>query len=55
MMFPGGMEPSGGEGNLFVRIVKNNWLPMLLGLVVIVLFVYIVRLKKKAKEEFFDE
>lgn len=46
-------QPIGGGGIL--GFVKERWLPLLLLALVIGQGVYIVRYKKKAKEEFFDE
>ena len=56
MYFPeGGYIPEEGGDNVFLRILKANWISILLGVVIIILFIYIIRIKKKAKEEFFDE
>ena len=56
-MFPpdGWMMSSEADSNPAIRFVKEQWLPILLGLVILLLFIYIVRIKKKAKEAFFDE
>jgi hypothetical protein len=55
MMFPDGGTPPNGGGNGIVGILTNNWLTISLGLVIFILLIYIVRIKKKAKEEFFED
>ena len=56
MMFPeGGFTPPEEGESTIIRILKGNWLAILLGLIIIILLIYIVRIKKKAKEEFFDD
>ena len=42
-------------GNPVLRFMQQNWLPLALGVLIFLLLIYIVRLKKKAKEAFFDE
>ncbi len=51
-MDPGMIDDQGGGAGAFL---KAHWLTIGLVLVVAGMFVYIVRLKKKSKEEFFDE
>ena len=54
----GGMDPGmmEGEGDGKIKtFLKENWLTLVLAVAVIGMIIYIVRLKKKAKEEFFDE
>ena len=56
MFFPeGGYTPEEGGDNAIMRILKGNWISILLGVIIIIMLIYIVRIKKKAKEEFFDE
>jgi len=52
---PDGKIPPVQEGNLILRIIQSNWSYMLLIALVLGQFIYILRLKKKAKEDFFDE
>jgi len=51
---PDGLPLDGG-GSGFGNFLKNNWLTLVLAAAVAGELVYIVRVKKKAKEEFFDE
>ena len=55
MFPPEGMYPPMEEGNPVLLFLRGNWLPLLLGLAIFIQFIYIVRVKKKAKEAFFDE
>jgi hypothetical protein len=50
----GGMMPNGGDRGI-VGILTDNWIPIAMGFVIFILLIYIVRIKKKAKEEFFDD
>ncbi|MEA4892259.1 MAG: hypothetical protein VB085_06825 [Peptococcaceae bacterium] len=54
---PNGMDPgmADGQGSGAGAFLKAHWLTIGLVLVVAGMFIYIVRLKKKSKEEFFDE
>lgn len=47
-------KPIGGSIGLLDR-AKQNWLPIVLGLAILGEAGYILRIKRKAKEEFFDE
>ncbi|MDR1192645.1 MAG: hypothetical protein LBK98_00505 [Peptococcaceae bacterium] len=47
-------EPT-GLANRALAFVKEQWVLLLLALVVVLQTIYIIRVKKKAKEEFFDE
>ncbi|MEL7624855.1 MAG: hypothetical protein AAGU12_14915 [Clostridiales bacterium] len=55
MFPPGGEGMPEDEGNAVVNFLKNNWFSVVLALAVAGQLIYIVRIKKKAKEEFFDE
>ncbi|MCL2122067.1 MAG: hypothetical protein FWH28_07450, partial [Clostridiales bacterium] len=56
MMFPEGMYPSDlSDEPVVIRLLKAYWLPGALGLVILIQFIYIIRIKKKAKEEFFED
>lgn len=57
MMPPdGGMAPmDGGDEPMLIHLLKTYWLPAILGLLILIQFIYIIRIKKKAKEAFFDE
>ncbi|MCL1849715.1 MAG: hypothetical protein FWF83_08650, partial [Clostridiales bacterium] len=51
-----GMPPPGMDDSpIYMRILKENWLTIVLGLIILLMLIYIVRLKKKAKEDFFDD
>ena len=50
-MFPQDMD----DRPAILRILLANWLPISLGVVILILLIYIIRMKKKAKEDFFDE
>jgi hypothetical protein len=53
--FPPDMGMPADEGNSVLRLLRVNWVPALLIAAVIFQMIYIIRLKRKAKEEFFDE
>ena len=56
MMYPDGMYPSDiSDEPVVIRLLKAYWLPGVLGLVILIQFIYIIRIKKKAKEEFFED
>ena len=52
----GGMFPEDGGGEAFyIRFIKTRWIELGLGLLVLIQFIIILRMRKKAREEFFDE
>jgi len=52
---PDGGWPPEESGNPVLRLLREYWIYGSLGLVILLLLIYIVRIKKKAKEAFFDE
>lgn len=54
----GGMDPGmteGEGGSAVTTFLKDNAITIILAIAVVGMLIYIVRLKKKSKEEFFDE
>ena len=51
----GGMTPPDEGGNPVVRFLTKNWLSILYGSIILIQSIVILRLRKKAKEAFFDE
>ena len=52
-MDPGMTEGEGGSA--VTTFLKDNAVTIILAIAVVGMLIYIVRLKKKSKEEFFDE
>ena len=50
----GGMAPEENEA-AYLRFIKSRWIELTLGVIIIIQFIAIIRIKKKAKEDFFDE
>jgi len=56
-MFPDDRFPfdDGGGEPAYLRFLKANWIAVSLGVIVLIQFIAIIRIKRKAKEDFFDE